>query len=161
MLFKDLVFRDISNPLKMENTRLIYSKSEYENFAKGYDGKGRLMPENNSGAAGGICSTTTDMLKYIKYQLNEDDPIVKLSHNPTWGDIKYYAMGLNWQMDYKANKHLRIFQSGGTAGFNSYIIIYPELKAGIIILSNESDENSQGGLSNIAMEIFNKVIDRP
>jgi serine-type D-Ala-D-Ala carboxypeptidase/endopeptidase len=152
--FEHLILKFISQPLEMQDTKITFSKAEQERFAKGYNENGDLMPYNSSGAAGGIYSTVTDMIKYIKFQLNENNPVVKLSHKPTWGNIDYYAMGLNWQMDKKANGHRRIFQSGGTAGFNSYIIIYPYYNMGIILLANESDKNSQGGLSEIASGIF-------
>lgn len=160
MNFEDLIIKYISNPLGMRNTKLTYSQIEHNNFAFGYDRNGKQMPSNYSGAAGGISSTISDMLKYIKYQLNEDDPKVKLSHKTTWGDIKYYAMGLNWQMDYKANGELRIFQSGGTAGFSCYLAIYPKFNSGIVIFTNELDENSQGAISNIAEKIFGIAIYR-
>ena len=124
--------------------------------AKGYNVNGKLMPYNNSWAAGGISSSTADLIKYIKFNLNENNPAVSLTHKPTWGNINYYAMGLNWQMDKKEN--LRIFQSGGTAGFCSFLVFYPEMNTGIVLLANESDKDSQGELSKAGEKIFKGIM---
>lgn len=157
MPYEDLVIKYVARPLDMPDTKLVLTKKEKKRLAKGYNGNSTLMPYTLSGAAGGIYSTVTDMLSYAKYQLNENNPLVKLSHKPTWGSIKYYAIGLNWQMDDKENEPRRLFQSGGTAGFSSLLVIYPELNICIVLLSNESDESSQGALSSAAKEIFNRL----
>jgi CubicO group peptidase (beta-lactamase class C family) len=89
----------------------------------------------------------------MKYHLNEDDEVIRLSHRPTWGDIQYYASGLNWQMKKTPAGRRKIWQSGGSFGFSSYCVIFPELRLGIVLLSNESDQNSQGRLNALADEI--------
>jgi CubicO group peptidase (beta-lactamase class C family) len=43
-------------------------------MAKGYDAKGNTMPYitmKDTQGAGGLTSTTADMIKYIKFQLDE------------------------------------------------------------------------------------------
>ena len=93
----------------------------------------------------------------IRFHLDESGEAVRLSHQTTWGDIKYYASGLNWQMNRTAGGHRRIWQSGGSFGFSSYCVIFPELRMGIILLSNEADQNSQGRLNEMANEILAAV----
>jgi hypothetical protein len=49
----------------------------------GYNEKGKVMPRNMTtiiAPAGGILSTTEDLVKYMQYQLNENDQYVKASH---------------------------------------------------------------------------------
>jgi CubicO group peptidase (beta-lactamase class C family) len=53
--------------------------------------------------------------------------------------------------------HRRIWQSGGSFGFSSYCVIFPELRLGIVLLSNESDQNSQGRLNAMADEILTGI----
>jgi hypothetical protein len=36
-------------------------------------------------------------------------------------------------------------------------VVYPELNIGIVLLTNESDQSSQGGLEEIADKIFEKI----
>ena len=94
------------------------------------------------------------MLKYIKFHLNENNEVIRLSHKTSWGEIKYYASGLNWQMVKTAQGHRKIWQSGGSFGFSSYCAVFPDLNVGIVLLSNESDQNSQGRLNTMADEIL-------
>jgi len=54
-------------------------------------------------------------------------------------------------------KHKKIWQSGGTFGFSSYCVVYPELNFGIILLTNESDRMTQGRLEEVADKIFEKI----
>jgi len=140
----------------MPDTKLTFSEKEMKYFAKGYNGKGILMPYNPDmiGAAGKINSTLSDMLKYIKFHLNENNQVIKLSHTTMFGDIKTFAIGLNWQMNKTSDGYRRIWQSGGSFGFASYCIIYPELNIGIVLLSNEADQTAQNGLGEAAKKIF-------
>ena len=97
------------------------------------------------------------MLHYIKFHLDETSEIVALSHKVTTGNINDYALGLNWQEQITSKKYKKIWQSGGTFGFSSYCVLYPELNIGIVLLTHESDPNSQGGLEEIADKIFEKI----
>lgn len=44
-----------------------------------------------------------------------------------------------------------------TFGFGSYCVIYPDLNIALILLSNKSDQTTQGGLEEIADKIFEKL----
>jgi CubicO group peptidase (beta-lactamase class C family) len=146
-------------PLAMGNTNIIFAKNNTRLLAKGYNEKRILMPYNPPmlDAAGGIYSNVKDMLYYLKFHLNELDEVVALSHMITRGKINEYAIGLNWQMKLNANKKKMIWQSGGTFGFSSYCVIYPELNMGIILLTNESDRTAQGELEEIAEKVYRKI----
>jgi CubicO group peptidase (beta-lactamase class C family) len=160
--YERLVAEKIARPLKMRETTLNPSASQLKRLAKGHyeDGSVALPVTPQSQAAGGLRSTVSDMLKYVAFHLKEDDEVIKLSHRPTWGDIKYYASGLNWQMKMTASGHRRIWQSGGTFGFASYCAVFPELGIGIVLLSNESDRDSQGRLDTMANEILGGLGER-
>lgn len=155
MPYDKLLSKFITTPLKMQNTNSLYSKNDFALLVKGYNDKGKLMPYNPQilDAAGGIFSTSSDMLQYMKFHLNENDQVVALSHKVTAGDINHHAIGLNWQEQITSNKQRKIWQSGGTFGFSSYCVIYPETKVGIVLLTNESDPGAQHGLEGIAEEI--------
>ena len=156
MPYDKLLNEYITKPLKMKNTNSLFSKNDLGILSKGYNDKGKLMPYNPQilDAAGGIFSTTSDMLQYLKFHLNEKNEVVALSHKVTSGNINDFAIGLNWQEQITSKKHKKIWQSGGTFGFSSYCVIYPELKIGIVLLTNESDPTAQGGLEEIADKIF-------
>ena len=157
--FEQLLKQQVTSKLKMTDTKILLNRAQNKKMAGGYDDKGRLMPPNPDEyqGAGGIKSTVADMLKYIGWQLNENDPAVKLSHDPTWQIGDYWA-GLNWQVLRGSNGHRIIWQSGNVAGFTSYCILYPELKMGIVILTNEESRSSAGLIENMVNHIASSII---
>lgn len=158
--YEELVKKYIVRPLKIENTSILASKSKAKLMAKGYNQKGMVMPYlmmENMKIAGGLSSSTSDMLKYIKFQLDEKNEVIKMSHQKTWGNIEEHAIGLNWQIN-KTEKGVRqIWHTGGTFGFSSYLVVYPELNIGLVLLANESDGSTQGKLVDISEEIFKAI----
>ena len=156
MPYEQIVLRKIARPLGMTETKITLTASERTRLAKGHydNGSIALYGTPQTQAAGALRSSVSDMLKYIRYHLNENDEVIRLSHQITWGDIKYYASGLNWQMNKTSAGHRRIWQTGGSFGFSSYCAIFPELRLGIVLLANESDQNSQGRLNAMADEIL-------
>lgn len=154
--YEQLVIQKIAKPLRMRETKISLSEAEKKHLAKGHyeNGSIALPGTPQSQAAGGLRSSVSDMLKYMKFHLNENNEVIRLSHQTSWGDIKYYASGLNWQMVKTAEGHRKIWQSGGSFGFSSYCAVYPDLNVGIVLLSNESDQNSQGRLNTMADEIL-------
>ena len=97
------------------------------------------------------------MLQYMKYQLAEPDEMVKLSHRITSGNIDeeahafQWAIGKLWNWDY----YMRI--DGGTKGFRSFCTLYPDYKIGVVILTNQTDEQAGGDLYRLTSTIFNEL----
>ena len=96
---------------------------------------------------------TGDLLNYGIYHPDESNPVIELTHKPTWGQIQYFAFGLNRQMQKKEGVR-RIWQSGGNAGFTSLLVVYPDSDYAVVFLTNEHDENSEGDLSSIQKKLF-------
>ena len=157
--YSELVKNYILRPLHMSRTTYQAPGSLPGLAAQGYDKKGHAIPFFTSptlSASGGITSTTTDMLKYIHLQLSKKDPAIQLSHEKLISpDV--YSIGLNWLIYKYDDGYSQIWTDGGTYGFCSYIIFYPELNTGIVLLSNENDETSYGKLSGLADGIFNAI----
>lgn len=159
MYFNDLLKQFILKPLKMKATTSTFKEVDLTNLAEGYNSKGRLVPyiPENLDAAGGIFSTVSDMLEYLKFHLDEENELVELSHQVTYGDITRYAIGLNWQEVLTSENHRKIWQSGGTFGFSSYSVLYPELGIAIVLLTNEADNTAQTDLGQLADRIFERL----
>lgn len=144
-------------PLKMKNTFLLKTGKLPAKMAKGYDGKGRLMPIidwEDLQVAASIASSSSDMLKYMAFQLNEANAIAKLSHQPTFGRVEDGAIALNWKVRKTATGKLNISHTGGSLGFSSYMVFYPDLNSGIVLLSNEADQGAQNELIALADKII-------
>jgi D-alanyl-D-alanine-carboxypeptidase/D-alanyl-D-alanine-endopeptidase len=142
--------------LKMKNTSLIKRGKVPEQMAKGYDGKGRIMPVidwEDLQVAASVASSSADMLKYMAFQLNEANADVNLSHQPTFGKVEDGAIALNWKV--KVTDGTRsISHTGGSLGFSSYMVFYPDLKSGIVLLSNEADQGTQNELIALSEKIL-------
>ncbi|ASK30162.1 serine hydrolase [Chryseobacterium sp. T16E-39] len=152
--FQNLLEEYITEPLNMKQTIVGTNSAQ---LLTGYNEKGKVMPRNTTSImapAGGIYSSTGDMVKYIQYHLNKNDKYVVTSHTPivkSDGD----EIGLLWRIHKYKDKNLSFWHTGGTFGFSSVCQIYPEKNMGIVILTNESDMSSQGKLQDIAENIYN------
>jgi hypothetical protein len=138
----------------MSNSGITIQKRDLPRLAVGYDESGRRMPyvPDWLQGAGAIKSTAGDLLKYVRWQMAETDPAVKLSHQPVLTQGSYSA-GLNWQILSNSSGRL-IWQEGNIDGFNALCIQEPELKIGLVVLSNEEDRKSAHGNSVMANEIL-------
>lgn len=97
--YEEIVKDKIATPLQMTDTTISLSSSQQQRLMRGYSEKGDEIPyglELTLGA-GGLKSTVADLLKYAQWQMDETDPAVKLSHQPTFS-YNNYSVGLNWQM---------------------------------------------------------------
>ncbi len=156
--YPQLLQQYILRPTGMSNTH-VGTGEKTATFATGYNAKGIPMPYNPAIMlpAGGIYAGVSDLLKYVQFQLDEKNEVVRLSHQPTFGNAGDFAVGLNWQMKKYPNGIRKIWQSGGTFGFSSYCVIYPELDIGIVLLSNQADRTAQGALETAADFIFDSI----
>lgn len=113
---------------------------------------------DNIGPAGSINSTSADMLKWIRFQLNKGSfkgqqlikektlselwsshTVQKISafSERTWPSTHFKSYGLGWSlMDYQGKKV--ISHSGGYDGMISYSAFVPEAKLGFVILTNKN-----------------------
>lgn len=147
--YESLLSEYITQPLKMNHTIV---GTDSAKLLTCYNEKGKVMPRNITtimAPAGGILSTTEDLVKYMQYHLRENDQYVKASHTPvvkSEGD----QIGLYWRIHTYDDGTKTIFHTGGTFGFSSVLQIYPSKNMGVVVLTNESDGESQGKLQDIA-----------
>lgn len=74
-------------------------------------------------------------------------------------DPNIYSSALNWFKYQPESNYSQIWADGGTNGFNSYLVIYPHLNSGIILIANKSDEKIFRALPGIASQI-SKLIEK-
>lgn len=160
--YKELIKKYITEPLRMKHTSASVKNNMSGMLAKGYSPNGIRMPFNPPilMPAGGIFSSVSDMLNYLKFQLDKKNETVNFSHKVTWGDTSDFAIGLYWRMNKTSRGKLKIWHTGGTFGFSSYCVVYPELNTGFVLLSNQSDQTSQDELINAADNIFEAIFNK-
>lgn len=157
MPYEKLLKKKILGPLKMNSTAITLDSQQRERLARGYDEKGRLMPEiaGQLQGAGALKSSVNDMLEYARWQIAEEGEAAKLSHKPQFTSGSYSA-GLNWQIMRSESNRL-IWQEGNIDGFNSLCLVEPERRLGLVILANEEDRSSAHSLSVMTNEILKEL----
>lgn len=155
--FETLVKDRLAAPLGMRDTTITVTAAQRARLAAGYDETGtrQAASPDQFQAAGALRSTLADMLKYTRWQLDQHDPVVRLTHVPTYTNDDY-AVGLNWQMVRSDGRRV-IFQDGAVPGFASLCVLQPELNLGIVILSNELGPVTMDGLSTMANQILRDI----
>ena len=157
--YNELVQKYIAQPLKMTNTRVTFPSNLQSNIAKGYNAKKEEAYATSIGfvAAGGLRSTVPDMLNYLNYQLEAKDELVRLSHRITSGDVDKEAHAFQWAVGKTWAWDNYLYTDGGTNGFRSFCILYPDENMAFIVLSNQTDASAGGGLYRITATIFNEL----
>ena len=139
--YQQLLKEYITRPLDMPATRTELAISDTTSYTKGYNADGMTMPHGNwnmFGGAAAIISDSHDMANYVKANIDESLPAIRLAHKQTFtnGD---FTLGLGWQISRNTLNGTRIWKSGGALGFRSYCAVVPDKKIGMIWLSNRSD----------------------
>lgn len=147
--YEQLLRAKILTPLRMNATTISLSPADRDRLAPGWDDNGQrgVLPVGAE-AAGGLKSTTDDMLRYVRWQIDETDPAVRLSHQrvwtakgPTFGDQGSFGVGLNWQVAELSGRRV-IFQDGMIEGYSALLVVEPESKLGIVLTANQLDQKS-------------------
>lgn len=156
--FDKLVQQKIAAPLGMKDTTISLTQSQRRRLAPGYDQNGETNFEEPIMAlgAGGLQSTVSDLLKYAAWETAEDDPSVKLSHEPRLNPAPDYSMGLNWQMIRKG-EGIRIWEDGHVPGFLSFCIIFPKLHMAIVVLTNADDPVTSKAFDELVPSIAESI----
>src|SRR5258708_1862446 len=95
-----------------------------------------------------------------------------LCHRTIIGDRHFHVCESARLKRHHSNRHQKSFHGsipqhengdhqlwcdGTTLGFSSYLVIYPELNSGIVLLANECDASTPDKLGGIAYEIFKEI----
>jgi CubicO group peptidase (beta-lactamase class C family) len=140
---------------------------------------GKLVPiENqpleNSASAGGIVSSVEDMAKWVRTLLAEGDAGngVRLFSADRWRELRTpltllptgeppkelaeqrttlaaYAMGLEVQ-DYRG--HAMVWHTGGLAGMVTRVTLVPDLKLGVVVLTNQESGAAFQAITNAILD---------
>jgi CubicO group peptidase (beta-lactamase class C family) len=131
--YAQLLRRYITGPLKMGVTHYHLSKENESRRALPYSENGNpiiFQKEGFFGPAGDIHADMHDMIKYLKAQIDETNPAIKLTHQPTRNNT-----GLGWGTRIRAQVR-DIQHNGSSPGFRSHISAFPDLNSGCVILAN-------------------------
>lgn len=151
--FEELVIEFLLKPNNMNQTKFTLTENDITRLVKGYNDKNELMPNFNRtlwGGISGLHSTTTDLVKYMKLQLDQSNPVVNESHKKLYKEGSDFWEGYHWYIIENGNA-LMYRHHGGIYGMQNWFVIYPKQNIGISILTNTS--------FNETGKILEKVVD--
>jgi serine-type D-Ala-D-Ala carboxypeptidase/endopeptidase len=151
---EQLLSTKILAPLGMKRTGLAVSPHYERLLVQGYSPSGKPMPYHlfNAGAAGGLYSDAEDMVRYIGWQLDESDPVIRQSHSAIFGNGESVQEGMVWYMTQEGGER-KLWESGGAFGMASQLVLYPDSKVGIVLLANDGGFSTQDELGAMAKQI--------
>lgn len=151
--FESAMRQRILWPLGTTSTDFVVADADRSRLVSAYDRKGRLMPYHprNAGAAWGLYSTTSDMAKYLRWQLDAKDPVIHLLHQPLVGHAQE-GVAMAWNMATKGGQPL-LWHGGGSFGMSSEVMLYPEQHEGYALFANDSCEGTESALKTFAMSV--------
>lgn len=155
--FQNLLKKIIFDKYKMKNS-FTSSQNLGNNLIKGMNKKGEIVSNWNFDVlfgAGGILSTTEDLVLFANAQFNPKNKELELTRKTTFEIKGNTKIGLGWHKLESENGKTLLWHNGGTGGYSSSIIMKVEEKTAVIILSNVADINVQ--IDALSYELINKM----
>jgi beta-lactamase class C len=141
--YAQLLQSNIFDPLGMRSSSLNNPIDE-SRYADGYNQMGQKAihwPKNAWPAGGAIRSTATDMLKFLQANLG----IATSGASPQLIQAMKFAQKGIYQTDnfnqglaWSVNQNGFVVKGGGTAGFSSFIALFPGKRMGVVVLTNKT-----------------------
>ncbi len=144
----------------------------------GYDEKGKAAQAFHDplwNGTGAMRSTVGDMMRYMKMLLDKKDADARTVLMPTIAinatnnqvlavpakdtiDASRYFISLNWFHYHPSFDSYRIWTDGGTDGFRSYTVFYPDSEIAIVILSNRTGPQVMDRLYGLGEKIHKLIV---
>ncbi|PST84728.1 serine hydrolase [Pedobacter yulinensis] len=177
--YEDFIESRIIRPLGMTATAASwYRLKDRSNIIDGHaPSDGKLVPVGLSftelaNAAGGMYSNVTDMSKWVIAQMNggqygQDNKKRLFSaavHREMWSpqtiinggspyNTHFSAYGLGWFLS-DVNGYLQVSHTGGLAGIVTQVTMVPELRLGIIVLTNQQSGAAFTAITNTIKDAY-------
>lgn len=161
--YGQLIRRFITRPHHLRDTGLTVNAVQQARVAPGYNGAGEPMPEltfwRTVPAAGSLKSNTRDLLAYAEWNLNEQDPVVALAHQPTFRHTSENNadIGLCWFVTPAGPGPRRVQHAGGSFGTTSYCLLQLDSQTGIVCLANDAGSTTERELRNLSQQILSAL----
>ncbi|MFD7097467.1 serine hydrolase domain-containing protein [Streptomyces xanthophaeus] len=144
--YETLVTREVCAPLGMDDTGVTPDRPRSGDTAQGHVGRGRpAQPWHlaDLAGAGGLRSTATDLVAFVRAQLDGGPPelaeairLTRTVEHPTSGFAWVHLGWMGHRLHPRQGAHLQIWHNGGTGGFSSFVGFDPEKRLAVIALGN-------------------------
>ncbi|AOT08717.1 serine hydrolase domain-containing protein [Pseudoalteromonas luteoviolacea] len=139
-------------------TKFRRTNFELSEVTIGSDGNGNQMPLASAYwfAGGGLTSNVESVTRYMRHQLSLE-PEVAISHQLLDESWTGHGKAFYWNTyKYDSNDRM-LYQSGGSMGTSSWLVIYPKKSIGIFIVTNIAAGNTQSKLETLSDKVFDHL----
>jgi D-alanyl-D-alanine-carboxypeptidase/D-alanyl-D-alanine-endopeptidase len=157
--YENLMVKNIASPLDMKETKITLDEVMKKNLAMGYSGDKQVENWDLStlAGAGGIRSSTSDMLKFLSACMGKKktslrkamDLTLQIRHDKANGS----RVGLGWHM-VKTTLGDAVCHSGGTGGYRTFAGFIQETGMGVVVFTN----SDQGSPEDIGFHLLNAAL---
>ena len=162
--YKELL-QEFFDQLGMKNSYLLEFDQHKEQIATGYDHNNKLAPFSRNpllGGSAGIITSLPDLTKFMKFQLESDDPLIKESVKKLFEDDKDNSMGYLWQdLGFAEEEGFFYMKSGDSNGVQSILLICPDSNYGQIIIANNQTDSATNDWASLYYDIEPDLIKYP
>jgi beta-lactamase class C len=149
----DFANQQVLSPLHMTNTLIQVPTTKAAQQAQGYDADSEpaapFVSSNFLYGGGSLRSTSTDMLQFLKANLNiptgNASPTLlsamQFAQKAQYNIRPNFIMGLGWQR-LKRNGELFVTKNGANVGFTSFIGFSPDKQFGVVVLMNAAQSKA-------------------
>lgn len=142
--YVDLLAERVLRPLQLQDTRLSWRDADRSRLAPPHDaaGVGKNWDLNAFAPAGSLVSTTRDLARYVQANLGlVESPLAAALADThvarTAAGAPTRQIGLAWMIE-RRGETTRIWHTGGTGGYRSYVGFDPVAKTGVVVLTNHA-----------------------
>jgi CubicO group peptidase (beta-lactamase class C family) len=160
--YATLFDEQIAKKYNLKNTTSDYQKVKNK-LAKCYNIEGNIGEvwqfKDPTIAAGGVFSTSRDMIEWAKIQMDTTNKSIQFTHIPTASFDKIGKIGLGWLIVKVKNKDFLFHngQIGVDGGYSSTMFINKNEQKAVIILTNIADFTKMGFLDKVGKIIAGKL----
>ncbi len=145
--YEELLKEKIFDPLRMIHSTTDRESVE-EDLVSGRTKRGRIAQNWDLAAlvgAGGVLSTVSDLSSFIIANFDPENEVLTLQREPTYEVSENMEMAMGWFILPRDSGQRWYWHNGGTGGYRSSIVMDPDQKIGVVVLSNISAGHSEAG----------------
>ena len=174
--YEALLKKEITGPLGMRDTAVALTPALQARFAAGHDASYAPAKPWDVGAlvgAGGIRSTTADMLTYLEAQLHPDH-LAPATRATAEGKTLPAAIAASHEIHAEAEEGLHIalgwvrtdetgtmWHNGATGGYSAVALFNPEKDYAVVVLCNTSIGNDESFADKVGRHISQRLVGKP
>ncbi len=148
----------------MKNSYLEGRNTDDKQLINGYDENGKLAVKAKSillGGGGGMVTTLPDLVKFMKFQLESANPLIKESTKVLFTDREGDKIAYLWDVDYGEKEGFYYKKTGTSNGVQSVILICPDTNYGLILIANNTSEKAFIDWATLYNKIETDLINYP